>query len=433
MKKHMNKTWMKTALAAAASLACFSAHGQGVQFPTDGTANSFNSKLAQTEKNTAQQTKNLAISYVTYLKETMKLTPTQAAGLVGNLMYASGGAEGLNSGWQQGRDSATIGPATMTGNVSNYSGSGIAQWQDSRKQGLINFARYGKLPCENSNEKPMLLPAEPNMPTSSQVANFGFLLHELTCSAVYKGVLPALKAETTLVGAVCTVEKLYEQPLQSASAQRLKFANVVAGWVDLPVAGGAEPSGDVCAKPGGSPPPGGGGLPPITPGSGGANGIFTNSVKSYGQLQKYEQFIIAASRATGVPVDLIAAVIWDESSGNANVGCTRQPGSTNLFNCGLMQIRCEPGSFVATDPATNIMQGAQWIARDYRTVTEKYGSPEQIMSKYKVSAWDLALRMYNSGWVDPNNLDNGYLATAEYVRNIHKFTHQLHNTGWLAW
>jgi hypothetical protein len=434
MSKLKNNILTKMSLAMT-SVMCLSAHGQTVQFPSDGTANSFNSKLPQTEKNSARQTQDLAISYVNYMKETLKLSPAQAAGVVGNLMYASGGAEGLNSGWQQTKAGATIGPATMVGNVSNYSGSGIAQWQDSRKQNLINFARYGKLACPN-NKLETAKPAEPNLPTSSQVVNFGFLLYELACVPEYAPVLPALKAETTVLGAVCAFEKLYEQPLKdTASAQRLKFANMVAAWIKLPSSGGAEPTGEVCAKPGGSGPSGGGGNGGGGGGGGfggGPDGVFTNNANGYGQLKKYEAFIVAASQATGVPVDLIAAVIWDESSGNANVGCTHEPGG-NLFDCGLMQIQSVPGSFEATDPATNIMRGAQWIAGAYQEATRKYGSPEEIMNKYHVSAWDLALRLYNSGAVDPNNLNNGYLATSEYVNNIHKFANQLHTSGTLSW
>jgi hypothetical protein len=98
-----------------------------------------------------------------------------------------------------------------------------------------------------------------------------------------------------------------------------------------------------------------------------------------------------------------------------------------------MQVTSAPGSFVATDPAANIMHGTQMLAGAYRGVIEQYGSPEAIMNKYHVSAWDLALRVYNSGSVDPNNINNGFLATSEYVSNIHKFANQLHNSGHLSW
>jgi hypothetical protein len=443
MTKSQKITLISITLALA-QMMCFSARAQSTQFPvsefpSDGTANSFMSAAPQTEKNTAKQTQDLAISYIHYLQKMYQLSPIQALGIVGNLMYASGGEAGLNSGWQQTQSGGTIGPASMDGNVSNYSGSGIAQWQDSRKQGLINFALHGKLECVSNNEKVKLENlAKPDSPTSSQVANFGFLLHELTCVPQYASVITKLKAETTILGAVCLFENLYEQPLKNiASAQRLQLANKAAVWLgEKPE---AEPASDVCTKPGGAGPGSGGGSG-SGPSGGNVNipvgasedGTFTNNANGYGQLSQYSPFIIAASQATGVPVDLIAAVIWDESSGNANVGCTHEPGG-NLFDCGLMQVTSAPGSFVATDPAANIMHGTQMLAGAYRGVIEQYGSPEAIMNKYHVSAWDLALRVYNSGSVDPNNINNGFLATSEYVSNIHKFANQLHNSGHLSW
>jgi len=229
-------------------LVCLSAYAQSNPFPSDGSANSFNSDQPQTTQNSAQQTHDLAVSYVSFLVTSLKITQTQAVGVVGNLMYESGGAQGLNSGWQQNGSSQTIGSVALTGDPSPQSGFGIAQWEAGRQQALINFAANGQSVCATATSLPGL--GQANLPNSSQRANFGFLLEELQCSPNYSPTVAALQAETTILGAVCVFEKLYEQPATDPeSAARLQFANMVAGWVNLPPQSSPTSSGDACAPP----------------------------------------------------------------------------------------------------------------------------------------------------------------------------------------
>ena len=125
--------------------------------------------------------------------------------------------------------------------------------------------------------------------------------------------------------------------------------------------------------------------------------------------------IEAASRATGVPQDRLAAVIWAESRGQAAASTTN--GGNGLSDTGLMQIN--PATFeqlksehpdlqgaLLGDPATDILAGAHLLA-DYH---EQYGS------------WDLAQRAYNSGpgSVDVNdpNITTTGLGDPDYNRKV---------------
>jgi hypothetical protein len=243
MKKSRKFTGTKLALLMS-QLVCLSAYAQSNQFPSDGSANSFNSTLPQTVKNSAQQTHDLAVSYVNFMMTSLKLSQTQAVGVVGNLMYESGGAQGLNSGWQQSVGSQTIG--SVSAPLSPQSGFGIAQWEGNRQQALINFAANGQSICTIGTSLPGS--GRANLPNSSQLANFGFLLEELQCNPSYSPTVTALQSQTTILGAVCAFEKLYEQPATDPeSATRLQYANTVAGWVNLTPQTSPASSGDACA------------------------------------------------------------------------------------------------------------------------------------------------------------------------------------------
>jgi soluble lytic murein transglycosylase-like protein len=108
-------------------------------------------------------------------------------------------------------------------------------------------------------------------------------------------------------------------------------------------------------------------------------------------LKKYRPYFEAASKATGMPVDLLAAIAWKESRGMPNA-----PGG------GMMQIDPTPrsdanpqgGAFEQekakhpdlikgdiNDPASNIMAAAFYLKEQ----KDRFGS------------WQLALRAYNSG------------------------------------
>lgn len=121
---------------------------------------------------------------------------------------------------------------------------------------------------------------------------------------------------------------------------------------------------------------------------------------------KYEKEILAASEETGVPANLIAAMIAKESSGNMNaVSSVRGKDYT-----GLMQVGEEAATEVGiTDrnasPATNILAGARYLSK----MIDKYGGD---IPK--------ALAAYNAG---PGNVDkyNGippFGETQDYVKTI---------------
>jgi soluble lytic murein transglycosylase-like protein len=96
--------------------------------------------------------------------------------------------------------------------------------------------------------------------------------------------------------------------------------------------------------------------------------------------------IKSASQKTGVPVPIIAAVMWQESRGREN-----EPGSAG--EVGLMQLlpdavtdginagfKLDP--YPSNNPEMNILQGAAYLA----------------VCKQKIGNWYDAIRGYNAGW-----------------------------------
>ncbi|RDU94672.1 lytic transglycosylase domain-containing protein [Trinickia dinghuensis] len=111
-------------------------------------------------------------------------------------------------------------------------------------------------------------------------------------------------------------------------------------------------------------------------------------------LQPYREDILDAANKSGVPPNVLAAQIYQESRGQIHAGSTNQV--TGLTDAGLMQV--DPATFTALraqhpdlgpnldDPATNILAGAYYDESMY----QKFGSVP------------LMLRAYNSG---PNGVD----------------------------
>ncbi|AHG62189.1 transglycosylase SLT domain-containing protein [Advenella mimigardefordensis] len=141
-------------------------------------------------------------------------------------------------------------------------------------------------------------------------------------------------------------------------------------------------------------------------------------------LLPYRDDILAASEATGVPPNLLAAVIWDESKGIAGAGSTN--GENGLTDTGLMQLN--PDTFAAlkeqhpqlltgdaSDPRNNIMAGALYLKQNH----DQFGS------------WDLALRAYNSGPLSVDPADPGIstsgFGTRNYVEKVNFYMNQLDN------
>lgn len=142
-------------------------------------------------------------------------------------------------------------------------------------------------------------------------------------------------------------------------------------------------------------------------------------------LQPYRQDILDASQATGVPANLLAAVIWDESKGVASAGTVN--GENGQTDTGLMQINPETFAALkaqhpdlvtgdASDPKNNIMAGALYLKEQY----DQFGD------------WDLALRAYNSGplSVDPSDhtISTIGFGTKNYVEKVN-FYEDLLNQG----
>jgi len=175
--------------------------------------------------------------------------------------------------------------------------------------------------------------------------------------------------------------------------------------VDGPTpAGGPTPSVVPTPTPAGGVP----GPPPAsvtTPsGQGGAesaefsDGKSINWDKAPPALQSLKPQIEAASKASGTPETIVAAVIWNESRGNVNVSATDGGSDQGLMQIDNTTYDSEvagknglPHGTTPTNKDQNIMAGATYLA----ALKQKFGT------------WDLALRAYNSGenGVDKSNPD----------------------------
>jgi soluble lytic murein transglycosylase-like protein len=138
-------------------------------------------------------------------------------------------------------------------------------------------------------------------------------------------------------------------------------------------------------------------------------------------LRKYAPMIDAASRATGVPADILAAQLWQESRGQADA-TSINPGNGKT-DVGLMQIN--PDTFAqlqrehpelrgrsSSDPATNIL-AAGYLMGD---LLKQYGG--------NLGA---ALRVYNSGSVNlaNPNIAPGGIGDPNYVKSVSSFVADL--------
>jgi soluble lytic murein transglycosylase-like protein len=114
------------------------------------------------------------------------------------------------------------------------------------------------------------------------------------------------------------------------------------------------------------------------------------------QLEQFKGAIESAAAKAGVPANMLAGQIWQESRGNIEAITTN--GGNGLSDTGLMQVN--PNTFGElqakhpelqgknlADPETNILAGAFYM----KDMNEQFGGN-----------WDLALRGYNSG---PNGVD----------------------------
>ncbi|MBK4214329.1 transglycosylase SLT domain-containing protein [Paracoccus caeni] len=143
-------------------------------------------------------------------------------------------------------------------------------------------------------------------------------------------------------------------------------------------------------------------------------------------LEAFRSQILAASKATGIPPDVLAAMIWEESKGDPEA--ISNNAGNGKSDIGLMQINEDTFAEMKAkhpdlikgdinDPESNIMAGALYLAEK----KEEFGGD-----------MDLALRAYNSGSesVDPANPDVSTtgLGTESYVDRVNYY-HDLIKQG----
>jgi hypothetical protein len=136
------------------------------------------------------------------------------------------------------------------------------------------------------------------------------------------------------------------------------------------------------------------------------------------ELEPYRNAIESASAKTGVPANMLAGQIWQESRGNLAAVSTN--GGNGLTDTGLMQVNPNTyGELQAkhpelqgkdlSSPENNILAGAYYM----KDMKEQFGD------------WKTALRAYNSG---PNGVDKSNLnalpagtGDATYVDKVSNF------------
>jgi soluble lytic murein transglycosylase-like protein len=132
-------------------------------------------------------------------------------------------------------------------------------------------------------------------------------------------------------------------------------------------------------------------------------------------VAQWRDLINDASRATGVPADLLGAVMYQESTADPSVMGTTNPGN-GLTDAGLMQVNPDtqkammdkyPALFQGlSGAAENIMAGACYMKDQYQA----FGS------------WDKANRAYNSGPLDPGlaagDVNHPALGDPAYVTKV---------------
>ena len=206
--------------------------------------------------------------------------------------------------------------------------------------------------------------------------------------------------------------------------------NGPADGATSPTGGATHPTGGITSPTGGATHPTGG----ITSPTGGA----THPVSGAGQnlaapsggsglhlpeaLKPYEGAIQNAAQKTGVPGEILAAQIWQESRGN--LGAATVNGGNGLQDSGLMQVNSNTFADLqsknpdllgpnanANHPADNIMAGALYMKEQLNNFDGNMGA---------------ALRAYNSGPLNVNVNDLSDISKtgtgdATYVNKVMNF------------
>lgn len=120
----------------------------------------------------------------------------------------------------------------------------------------------------------------------------------------------------------------------------------------------------------------------------------------------------------GVPADMIAAQIWQESRGN--LGATSTNGGNGLTDTGLMQVN--PNTFGELKSKHPELQGMDLNSAEGNIMA---GAAYMKDMKEQFGDWKTALRAYNSG---PNGVDKSNLnalpagtGDATYVDKVSQF------------
>lgn len=127
------------------------------------------------------------------------------------------------------------------------------------------------------------------------------------------------------------------------------------------------------------------------------------------EVAHIEQAINTVSRESGIDRRVILAMIMQESQGNVRVNTTYS--ADGVRNAGLMQSH-NGVSFDPNNPQGSILQ----MVRDGVQGTPFGDGLVQLLARYgNVYA---AIRGYNSGSVDPNNLSYGFSSTPSYTSDV---------------
>lgn len=174
---------------------------------------------------------------------------------------------------------------------------------------------------------------------------------------------------------------------------------------------------------GGKPPAGGqaSGAPAAGDASSGIPGEGGPTSK---KIEEFMPMVEKAAEKAGVPTDMLAGMLWQESRGKIDAGSIN--GGNGLTDEGLMQVN--PNKFAElqdtypelrgknlSDPETNIQAAAYFL----KEMKEKFGT------------WELALRGYNSGenGVDVNNSSATPAGTGDktYIPKVMHFAMKVRN------
>ena len=138
-----------------------------------------------------------------------------------------------------------------------------------------------------------------------------------------------------------------------------------------------------------------------------------------GWCESLRGMINTASEKTGVPADLIAAVIYQESGGNINVDATGNPNGGS--DSGLMQVN----QYTANELQRKFPERFCGIGGSAKNIMLDDSYLRQMFDTMADHNWGITLRAYNSGpnGVDKNNLRARPAGTGDstYVDKVFRF------------